>query len=110
MIWVTPPADPLLLNYLEDLGGRLVATEFIINQALYPLQLNGNPIEALADSMLNGSLMGTSKSRANEIIKQAKKYKAEGVIISNIFAIVTINTATKRPLINKDNCDFAPAL
>jgi len=84
--WITPPADPLLLNYLEDLGGRLVATEFVINQALYPLQINGNPLEALADGMLNGSLMGTSKRRADEIIKQAKKYNTEGVIISNVFA------------------------
>ena len=84
--WVTPPADPLLLNYLEDLGGRLVATEFVINQALFPLQIEKNPIRSLADGMLNSSLMGTAKSRALNIINEAKRYDAEGVIISNIFA------------------------
>jgi len=86
ILWITPPADPLLLNYLEDLDGRLVGTEFVINQALFPLPINTNPINSLADGLLNASLIGTSKSRAGEIITQAKKYKAEGVIISNIFA------------------------
>ncbi|KPK87513.1 hypothetical protein AMJ80_11905, partial [bacterium SM23_31] len=74
------------LNYLEDLGGRLVGTEFVINQALHPLQLNSEPLTSLADGMLNASLIGTTKARAGEIIRQAKRYMADGVIISNIFA------------------------
>lgn len=86
IVWVTPPADPLLLNYLEDLGGRLAGTEFVINQALYPLLLNDEPINSLADGMLNASLIGTSKARAREIVRQARRFRAEGVIISNIFA------------------------
>ena len=86
IFWVTPPADPLLLNYMEDLGGRLAGTEFVINQALFPLIIEDDPIESLAGGLINGSLIGTSKARADQIIKQAKKYNAEGVIISNIFA------------------------
>jgi benzoyl-CoA reductase/2-hydroxyglutaryl-CoA dehydratase subunit BcrC/BadD/HgdB len=86
IVWVTPPADPLLLNYMEDLGGRLVGTEFVINQALFPLKMNENPVESLADGLINASLMGTARARANDVILQAEKYKAEGVIISNIFA------------------------
>ncbi len=86
IIWVTPPADPLLLNYMEDLGGRLVGTEFVINQALFPLDTVDGSMDALADGMLNGSLMGSSGARAEEIINQAEKYSAEGIIVSNIFA------------------------
>ena len=86
IVWVTPPADPLLLNYMEDLGGRLVGTEFVINQALFPLKLNGDPVSSLADGLINASLMGMAKARADEVISQAEKYNAEGVIISNIFA------------------------
>lgn len=86
IFWVTPPADPLLLNYLEDLGGRLAGTEFVINQALHPLPINGNPLESLVDGLLNASLIGTTKNRADTIVQQARQYNAEGVIISNIFA------------------------
>jgi len=86
IFWVTPPADPLLMNYMENLGGRLVGTEFIINQALHPLKVADDPLESLSDGLLNASLMGTSAVRAQEIIRSARKYRAEGVIISNIFA------------------------
>ncbi len=86
VLWVTPPADPLLLNYLEDLGGRLTGCEFVINQALHPLNEDIDPIEALAEGMINSSLIGTTKARTKEILNQAEKYNAEGVIISSIFA------------------------
>jgi len=86
IVWVTPPADPLLLNYLEDLGGRLAGTEFVINQALYPLDIHGDPVASLADGLLNASLIGTSLSRAGEIAATAEKYRAEGIVIANIFA------------------------
>ncbi|MEO0052994.1 MAG: 2-hydroxyacyl-CoA dehydratase family protein, partial [candidate division WOR-3 bacterium] len=33
LAWLTPPADPLLLTYAEDQGARIVATEYVINQA-----------------------------------------------------------------------------
>ena len=86
VLWVTPPADPLLLNYLEDLGGRLAGTEFVINQALHPLPDANDPLESLVDGLLNASLIGTTKHRAEMIIRQAVRHRAEGVIISNIFA------------------------
>lgn len=86
VMWVTPPADPILLNNLEDIGGRLSGTEFLINQSRHQLTGDDDPIAKLADGMLNGSLMGTSGARAEEVIRQSEKYKAEGVIISNIFA------------------------
>ena len=34
MVWVSPPADPLFLNYVEDHGARVVGTEYVIGQAL----------------------------------------------------------------------------
>ncbi|MGB7055779.1 MAG: 2-hydroxyacyl-CoA dehydratase family protein, partial [bacterium] len=56
--WVTPTADPLLLNIVEDLGGRIVATEYVINQALAEIEEEIDPFHALARSFLNASLIG----------------------------------------------------
>ncbi len=83
--WVTPPADPVLLCYVEDLGARVVATEYVINQALSIIDTEiGSPLSAIARSMLAGSLNGTSRERAELLIAQAEKRCAEGVIISGI--------------------------
>lgn len=82
--WVTPPADPLLLSYAEDQELRVVASEYVINQALHPIAVNGDPLSALAENLLNGSLLGSSRARAQAVIDQAREFGAEGVIISGI--------------------------
>jgi len=85
VVWVTPPADPLLLTYVEDKGARVVGTEYVINQALELIDETKPPLEAIAESFLAASLIGTSRARAQSVIEQARKYRAEGVIISGIF-------------------------
>jgi hypothetical protein len=84
VVWVTPPADPLLLCFAEDLGLRVVGTEYVINQALGAIAEDGEPMAALADALLNASLTGSSRARARSIIEQAHRYDAEGVVISGI--------------------------
>ena len=82
--WVTPPADPLLLTYVEDSGARVVGTEYVINQALAIIDETKPPLEAIAESFMAASLIGSSLSRADSVISQARANRAEGVIISNI--------------------------
>ena len=84
VVWVTPPADPLLLVFAEDLGLRVVGTEYVINQALYEIAEDEEPIAALAENLLNASLAGSSRARAQSVICQARQYKAEGIVISGI--------------------------
>ena len=84
LIWVTPPADPLLLTYVEDRGARVVGTEYVINQALEEMDESKPPLDAIAESFLAASLIGTSRQRAEAVIRQARERQAEGVIISNI--------------------------
>jgi hypothetical protein len=84
VVWVTPPADPLLLSCAEDLGLRIVGTEYLINQALHGIQEDLEPESALAANLLNSSLMGSSRQRAQSIIDQARRYHAEGIVISGI--------------------------
>uniref|UniRef100_A0A7C4GGI3 2-hydroxyacyl-CoA dehydratase n=1 Tax=candidate division WOR-3 bacterium TaxID=2052148 RepID=A0A7C4GGI3_UNCW3 len=84
IVWVTPPADPLLLCYLEDRGGRVVGTEFVINQALAPIDETKPGLEAIACSFMAASLIGTSRQRAELVLRQASERNAEGVLISGI--------------------------
>jgi benzoyl-CoA reductase/2-hydroxyglutaryl-CoA dehydratase subunit BcrC/BadD/HgdB len=85
VVWVTPPADPLLLTCVEDSGARIVGTEYVINQALEIVDESRPPLAAIADSFLAASLTGSSRARAQSAIEQARRYDAEGVIISGIF-------------------------
>jgi hypothetical protein len=82
--WVTPTADPLLLNIVEDLGGRVVATEYVINQALAEIEEDIDPFHALARSFLNASLIGSTEERVRRIIEDVKVGKVAGVIITNM--------------------------
>ncbi|MHC4601554.1 MAG: 2-hydroxyacyl-CoA dehydratase family protein, partial [Planctomycetota bacterium] len=84
--WATPPADPLLLDRLEDLGGRLVATEFLVEQSRSPIDLTLPPLEGLAESFLQGSLLGESRTRAERLAREARTHGARGGVISGIFA------------------------
>jgi hypothetical protein len=84
--WATPPPDPVLLDRLEALGGRLVATEFLVDQSRAPLDPSKPPLEALAESFLEGSLLGTSGQRADRLCREAIRFGARGAVISGIFA------------------------
>jgi hypothetical protein len=84
VVWVTPPADPLLLSYAEDLGLQVVGTEYVINQALHEIPEDQEPVTALAETLLNASLIGSSRARARSVIEQARRHRAEGIVISGI--------------------------
>ena len=82
--WVTPSADPYLLNLVEDLGGRVVATEYVINQALVPIEENIDPFRALARALMKSSLNGSTSERIKRIKEMAESGRIKGVIITNM--------------------------
>jgi benzoyl-CoA reductase/2-hydroxyglutaryl-CoA dehydratase subunit BcrC/BadD/HgdB len=82
--WVMPTADPILLNLVEDLGGRVVATEYVINQALVEIEENIEPFSAIARSFLNASLIGSTEERVRRIIEKVEQGRVRGVIITNM--------------------------
>jgi benzoyl-CoA reductase/2-hydroxyglutaryl-CoA dehydratase subunit BcrC/BadD/HgdB len=82
--WVTPPADPILLNIVEDLGCRVVETEYVINQALVPIDENIEPFRALARAFYQASLIGSTESRVARIRQAARERKIKGVLITNM--------------------------
>lgn len=85
LVWVTPPADPLLFNYAEELGGRVVGSEYVINQTTPQFKTAGEPFEILAEAHLAASLAGSSDFRVKLTLEQVERHRAEGVIISGIF-------------------------
>ncbi len=82
--WITPPADPLLLTYVEDQGARVVATEYVINQARVEMDEGLPPLVAIARTLLAGSLIGSSRSRVEGFLSEAAARQAEGVIVSGL--------------------------
>ena len=82
--WVTPTADPLLINVVEDLGGRIAATEYVINQALVEIEEDIDPFHALARSFLSASLIGSTEERVRRITADIEAGKVRGVIITNM--------------------------
>jgi hypothetical protein len=84
LVWVTPPADPLFLNYVEDHGGRVVGTEYVIGQALELLDEEKPPLVAVAESFMAASLTGSTRQRVEPALRLAREYDAEGMIVSGI--------------------------
>jgi len=82
--WVTPSADPYLLNLVEDLGCRVVETEYVINQGMVQIEENIEPIHALARSFINASLIGSTEERVSSIKEKIAKKIIKGVLITNM--------------------------
>jgi hypothetical protein len=84
LAWVMPTADPILLNLVEEMGGRIIATEYVINQSLHEIDEDAEPFYALAKSFMNASLIGSTEERVRRIKKQVEQDKVKGVIITNM--------------------------
>jgi len=82
--WITPSADPYLLNLVEDLGCRIIETEYVINQAMVQIEENIEPMKALARSFINGSLIGSPAERVINIKEKIAKKIIKGVLITNM--------------------------
>jgi hypothetical protein len=83
--WCSPPADPLFLCAVEDRGCRVVATEYLINQALTLIPEDGQSgLASIAESFMAASLIGSSRQRAETLIRRARARGAEGVLVSGV--------------------------
>lgn len=84
IFWATPPTDAALITLLEDLGGCISGTEYMISHAFLPIATDKHPIDAVAENCMDDPMTGSAAFRARRIVEGAKKYGAEGVIISGI--------------------------
>ncbi len=84
VFWVNPVADLRAMNLLEDCGARLCGTDFMFCHALDELDETVPPLEALARAALADPMAGTSDSRALRVCRDARRWKAEAVVVSRI--------------------------
>jgi len=82
--WITPSADPVLLNLVEDLGARIVETEYVINQTLVPIDEALEPFSALAQAFFQASLIGSTAERIKRIRQSVDTGKIAGVLVTNM--------------------------
>jgi benzoyl-CoA reductase/2-hydroxyglutaryl-CoA dehydratase subunit BcrC/BadD/HgdB len=80
--WISPSADPYLLNLVESYGCRVVATEYVINQALVEIEEDIEPMLALARSFIDASLIGSTAARVRRIKEGIKEKRIKGVLIT----------------------------
>jgi benzoyl-CoA reductase/2-hydroxyglutaryl-CoA dehydratase subunit BcrC/BadD/HgdB len=84
VFWVNPVADLRVMNLLEDCGGRLCGTEFLFCHALDEIPEDLPPMEALARMALADPMVGPSADRAARIVREARRFGAEAVVVSRI--------------------------
>jgi benzoyl-CoA reductase subunit C len=84
VVWVNPVADLKVMNLVEELGGRIAGSEYLFSHALEPLREDLPPIDALALAALSDPMIGATAYRARRVLAEARKYRAEGVIVSRI--------------------------
>jgi hypothetical protein len=84
VFWVNPVADLRVMNLLEACGGRLAGTEFLFAHAMDPVPEDVEPLEALARCALADPMVGPTADRADRIVRDARTFGAEAVIVSRI--------------------------
>jgi len=82
--WVNPVADLRVMNLLEDCGGRICGTEYLISHALTPIPPDLPPMEALARTALADPMVGSAHDRAAMIARQVETLGSRAVIVSRI--------------------------
>jgi len=84
IFWVNPVADLRAMNLLEDLGGRLCGSDFMITHALDLISEEMPPLEALACAALADPMVGPTIERAARIVRDCQASHAQALVISRI--------------------------
>jgi benzoyl-CoA reductase/2-hydroxyglutaryl-CoA dehydratase subunit BcrC/BadD/HgdB len=85
VFWVMPPTDASLVTLLEDLGGCVAGTEYMITHSFLPLATDRSPVRAVAENCMDDLMAGKPSFKAERIIADARRFGAEGVIFTGIF-------------------------
>ncbi len=85
VFWATPPTDAALVTLLEDLGGCIAGTDYMISHAHLPLDTTKTVVRSVAENCMDDLMVGSPRARARSIAARAAEYGAEGVVVSGIF-------------------------
>ena len=93
---VNPVADLKMLNLIGEMGGCVAGTEYLFSHAFEHIPEDipparpddsghsGGPLQALAYMVLSDPMIGSAGYRARRVLEQARKYRAEAVVICRI--------------------------
>lgn len=84
VFWINPVADLRVMNLLEQVGGRIAGSDYMLSHALEPIPDDLEPFEALARCALGDPMVGTTADRGERACQQAIEFASEAVIISRI--------------------------
>ena len=84
IFWVNPVADLRAMNLLEDAGGRICGSDYMLCHALDPIPEDLAPMEALARTALADPMVGSPLDRAARIAADARRFGAKAVVLSRI--------------------------
>jgi hypothetical protein len=84
VFWVNPVADLRAMNLLEDAGGRICGSDYMICHALDLIPTDLPPMEALARAALADPMVGSVADRAERILSDIGRFGAEALVISRI--------------------------
>jgi benzoyl-CoA reductase/2-hydroxyglutaryl-CoA dehydratase subunit BcrC/BadD/HgdB len=82
--WVNPVADLRVMNLLEDCGGRICGTEYLIRHALTEIRTDIPPMTALAHAALADPMVGSAHERAAMICRDIRRWDSQAAVISRI--------------------------
>jgi hypothetical protein len=82
--WVNPVADLRAMNLLEDWGGRICGTEYMLSHTLDIIPEDLPPLEALARTALADPLVGSTLDRARHVVAECRASRAEALVVSRI--------------------------
>ncbi|MBN1980446.1 MAG: 2-hydroxyacyl-CoA dehydratase [Chitinivibrionales bacterium] len=85
IFWVTPPTDAAIVTVVEDRGGCICGSDYMISHAFLPIDESKPALEAIAENYMDDVMIGSSRFRAARIVAEARRYHAEGVLITGIF-------------------------
>jgi len=84
VFWVNPPADLRAMNLLEECGGRICGTDYMIAHAIDLIPEDVPPLVALARAALADPMVCSTADRAERIVREAGTSAAEAVVVSRI--------------------------
>jgi benzoyl-CoA reductase/2-hydroxyglutaryl-CoA dehydratase subunit BcrC/BadD/HgdB len=82
--WVNPVADLRVLNWLEEVGGRLCGSDFMTAQSMVAIPEEVPPLTGLARAVLCDHMIGSNRRRAHLIAAEAQRWSAEAVVVARI--------------------------
>jgi benzoyl-CoA reductase/2-hydroxyglutaryl-CoA dehydratase subunit BcrC/BadD/HgdB len=84
IFWVNPVADLRVMNIVEDVGGRICGTDYMVLHAIDAIPEDAPAWQGLARAALADPLVGPASDRAERICRDAARYQAQAVVVSRI--------------------------